>query len=55
MRDEEGETIESLTEAVQGLMHAVQANGIMLLRVIRTLERLGITIEDYDPKLPTSH
>lgn len=53
--DEEGETIESLTEAIQGLMTAVQANGIILLRVIRTLERLGITIDEHDPKLPTSH
>jgi hypothetical protein len=53
--DEEVETIESLTEAVSGLIAAVQANGIMLLRVIRTLESLGITISDYDPKLPTQH
>jgi hypothetical protein len=53
--DEEVETIESLAEAVEGLFVAVKANGIMLLRVIRTLESMGVTIEEHDLKLPTQH
>lgn len=51
----EEETIESLAEAVEGIIAAVQANGIILLRVVRTLENLGITIDEHNPKLPTSH
>lgn len=51
----EEETLESLAEAVEGLMAVVQANAFVLLRVVRTLERMGIIIDEGDPPAPTSH
>lgn len=45
MRDEE--TIESLTEAVQGIMEILSAHAVMLAGIMRSLDEEGIEVPGF--------
>ena len=42
---EEEETIESLTEAVQGMMEILAAHALFLTNILRTMEDAGMQVE----------
>jgi hypothetical protein len=42
---EEEETIESLTEAVQGVMEILAAHALFLTNILRTMEDAGMQVE----------
>lgn len=43
----EGETIESLTEAVQGVMEILSAHAVMLAGIMRALDEKGIEVPGF--------
>jgi hypothetical protein len=45
MPEEEEETIESLTEAVQGVMEILAAHALFLTSIVRALEDAGIEVD----------
>lgn len=52
---EERETIESLTEAVQGIMEILSAHAVMLAGIMRSLDEEGIEVPGFmQPHRPTN-
>lgn len=52
--DEEEETIESLTETLEGVLHVLEAHAMLLARILRTLHDLGLRFDDV-PANDTKH
>lgn len=45
MPDEEEETIESLTEAIQGMMEIISAQAWFITNIVHSLEDAGIKVQ----------